>query len=363
MDYICRPYNTGDEEGIVHLLELVFDGWPHFNLSCSPLDHWKWKYLEAHNGLINIYVAEHDSLIVGSESRVPLRAKVGQEILDCEQRCDLVVHPDHRRRGIFKKIHTKLNESSLKSGVKFSYAIEGNPIVINHMKKIGVQTFNNKAKNLYWINDIDKFLKQYEKSFLYKIVLILYKLMSKIKHLRLNYSMGKKSLIIKDIHKFDERFDDFWLEVSKDYDYILIRDRAYLNWRYCDPRGGLYTIKVAEELGKILGYVVLRINRYQENYLIGNIVDVLILPERKDVLESLIEESINFFINADVDHVNCWLIRDHPYEKSLKKFSFLDLNRHILFSFLPYTINNVSFQNIIGQHRKIFLSIGDSDII
>jgi len=40
-DYIVRPYRSGDEEEIVEFLQLVFEGWPKFDLSCTPLEHWK----------------------------------------------------------------------------------------------------------------------------------------------------------------------------------------------------------------------------------------------------------------------------------------------------------------------------------
>lgn len=44
--FIAKEYQPGDEEGIVELLEIVFDGWPHFDLPCSRVDHWKWKFLD-----------------------------------------------------------------------------------------------------------------------------------------------------------------------------------------------------------------------------------------------------------------------------------------------------------------------------
>jgi hypothetical protein len=45
-DFVVRPYQAGDEKEIVELLRMVFDGWPHFDLNCSSVDHWKWKHLD-----------------------------------------------------------------------------------------------------------------------------------------------------------------------------------------------------------------------------------------------------------------------------------------------------------------------------
>ena len=41
-EVIIRQYLPGDEKGIVRLLDLVFNGWPSFDLECSKIDHWYW---------------------------------------------------------------------------------------------------------------------------------------------------------------------------------------------------------------------------------------------------------------------------------------------------------------------------------
>ena len=76
----------------------------------------------------------------------------------------------------------------------------------------------------------------------------------------------KKDLQILEISSYDDRIDEFWHEVNDYYRFIIERTKDYLNWRYCDPRGGEYIVKTAEEDGRILGYSVLRINSYQKTY-------------------------------------------------------------------------------------------------
>jgi hypothetical protein len=50
-----------------------------------------------------------------------------------------------------------------------------------------------------------------------------------------------------------------------------------MNWRYCDPARGRFTVRVAERNGKILGYLVFKISEGS-----GYIVDLLALPGRID---------------------------------------------------------------------------------
>ena len=46
MELSARLYEPGDEEGLVKLLELCFEGWPRRDLPFSKEDYWKWKYCD-----------------------------------------------------------------------------------------------------------------------------------------------------------------------------------------------------------------------------------------------------------------------------------------------------------------------------
>ena len=76
---ITRPYKKGDEEEIVRLLQTVFVGWPKFDLQCSSLEHWKWKYLENPLKLNAVALAEFDGKLVGCNHGVYSKLKMGGE--------------------------------------------------------------------------------------------------------------------------------------------------------------------------------------------------------------------------------------------------------------------------------------------
>src|SRR3990170_8604053 len=82
-EYSIRPYESGDEEDIVELLKLVFNGWPNFDLDCGPVDHWRWKYLHSPAGKSLIYVGESEGDIVGSSHTYTVNLKMGERILKC----------------------------------------------------------------------------------------------------------------------------------------------------------------------------------------------------------------------------------------------------------------------------------------
>jgi hypothetical protein len=89
-----------------------------------------------------------------------------------------------------------------------------------------------------------------------------------------------------------------------------VRHRAYLNWRYADPRAGRYTIRVAEEKGELLGYVVPAVSRGK-----GFIADLLVLPGRLDVVAALVEDAAGHLAERGLSALRCWCAKRHPYRR------------------------------------------------
>lgn len=368
VSYQIRRYQPLDEIGLIKLLDLVFDGWPHVDLECKPLDYWMWKYEDNPYGMKIAPVAICEDLIVGSNHGYSTRVKIFNKTFQSSQGADLAVHPDYRRMGIYTKMSefkTKLYEQE---NYAFTYAITGNLVVYKTNLDWGRRGFPSKISSLILVKNIDLHLKEkkMKNAILLKLGVNIIKFI-KIGHKIFNNLQKKRpeqDFTIHDIDKFDESINDFWNEVKENYYFIFERRDNYLNWRYCDPRGGKYHVKVAEKDGKYLGYVVLRINSYNKDYPEGYIVDLLTSSKRSDVAQSLIEESILFFFNYEnINVIHYWIVNGHPYEDLFKLAGFIDSR------YVPYFIlQNINLKNEwddlqnIPAHRLHF-QYGDSDWI
>ncbi|KTG08879.1 hypothetical protein AUR64_13785 [Haloprofundus marisrubri] len=99
-DYHVRQYESADREAVLSLYETVFDR--------TDPDWFDWRYVE--NPYLDetpIAVVEADNGdVVGARPSVPIPLRIGNQRVLAVIQVDPMVHPDHRRRGLFSKMVT-----------------------------------------------------------------------------------------------------------------------------------------------------------------------------------------------------------------------------------------------------------------
>jgi len=321
----ARPYRAGDEEKIVDLLQRVFEPWPKFDLKHSSLDHWRWKYLDNPPRKNVIAVAESGDRIVGSHHGVYLRVKIGDMSVLTQQGTDLAVDKEFRGMGLYSKMQVVKDHLALEMGATLGYSLSNNPIVVGKLQERN-QSFPSPAQYMVKIRDIELHLKNSEypddvkKKYGYLGISGLNSMRNRLKPRR----RTGHGLQIIEKELFDDGIDDFWESVSKDYNFIIERDRDYLNWRYCDERGGDYRILQAIEAEGVVGYIILRVNVLNKEYPWGYIVDLLTLPGRLEVADALIRRALELFEDGGVNIVQALVINGHPYKGLLEENGFIN---------------------------------------
>ncbi len=363
MEYQVREYQPGDEEEIVGLLELAFDGWPRLDLDYTSLDHWKWKYLDNPLKTNSIAVAEIKNKIVGCNHGYNVKIKIGKNILLCQHGGDLAVHPNYRRMGINNKMREIKNDSQRAQKCDMTYSVTGNPIVIKSSTKRRRPLFPHQIVNLGRIADVDLHLEHGtpERKWLKKFGFILLNELNRARNTVFAPVLSGPKFKITDVNLFDSRIDDFWKAIRDHYLFIVERRMEYLNWRYCDPRGGDYRIRSIEEGGSIIGYSVLRVNRFDKEYPRGHIIELLALPYRFDVVDALVGDAIGFFNDQLVNVVYCWVLKNHPFENIFRRFGFLDFGNNVFFAFRPKRKGSEFEEFRNASVDRVFLQMGDVD--
>ncbi|MDQ4063252.1 MAG: GNAT family N-acetyltransferase [Actinomycetota bacterium] len=100
------------------------------------------------------------------------------------------------------------------------------------------------------------------------------------------------------IEEFDESFDELFEKVASGVPCVPEKDAAFLRWRY-GPGSPQHPVTVLGVKGgeTLLGYAVLMVTSTGQD---GYVLDLTTLPERRDVAQALLRESVRFFRRAGV---------------------------------------------------------------
>lgn len=308
----------GDEEQIADLLVDVLPGWSR---RVSPLEHLRWKMSNHPLAMTHQFVAEVESQIVGANLCIIRRIRIQGRDRLARDGVDAAVDPSHRGEGIFGALvdfATHNPDQQLDLSISYS----ANPVVNHVRSQLGNQPLANRIQVLIKAFDVRRFVATRNGG----------RLPAPLAILRISGLTALGGLIhrpyqlpqefawsISTVNEFDENIDGFFEEAAQPFDFIVVRTKDYLNWRYCDTRGGRFTVRLAEQDGRILGYLVLKLADDR-----GFIVDLLALPGRIDIVRSLIEDGLRIFEEADVATAYCWMISRHPYNEVLRRYGFIN---------------------------------------
>lgn len=157
---------------------------------------------------------------------------------------------------------------------------------------------------------------------------------------------------------FDERFAPFWEAAAGQFDFIQERTPDYLNWRFIDRRAGPFIVRAAIEDDTVLGYAATQILGDQ-----AYLADLLALPNREDVAEALVRDSIALARRRRAPWLRTRLPRVHPYRAALRRVGFIDLGHRAGELIDPRAMNPLELAVLDDEAARIHLTLADSDAV
>jgi hypothetical protein len=367
-DYRIRPYVEGDEKQIADLLVKVFRGWPHIDIELSPVEYWRWKYLEnpLHRSYVSVCVDK--GRIVSCQHESIVKIKIKDEQVRGISGQDLAVHPDYRGMRLSSGVISHANNLVKSDGITYCYFLTRNPVIMKRCEtsenpESRRPSFPFQLVNLTWIEDLEKHLSNIpmKNPSLVKIGASALK----------RWNIARKNVFssddvqVEEINKFDQEVDKFLKAVYGDYNYMIIRDTEYINWKYSTKGVGDYRKFIVKENGKLVGYAVLRANRYNKKYPVGYIVELMTRKHRPELTSPLVEKALNYFSATGVNIVNFLTVKNHPYIDVLKGFGFID-SRVKINMYIPmkerHPAVEVLLRSGIGP-ETVHVAWGDFDVL
>lgn len=320
-----RYYRPEDDEQLVELLHASFDGWPKVEVAASPLDHLRWKLASPVNAWRQNIVGEVAGQLISTRLYVLRDAYVCGRPMICKLGLETCVHPDFRNAGVMSVIQDYADERLQEIDLHLLYS--QHPALLHIRKRQTVIPF---GRIISLVRTADAARE----------------------------AAATGGWTIEECPSFDSRIDVLFEHARQEFALLLDRRQQFMNWRYCDPRGGNFGTKIAKQGEHVLGYVVTTVAHGE-----GYIADLLALPGRLDVVDSLLDTAITSLRAAGAARMECWTSRGHPYEEVLAGRGFDQKKRTIRFSYRPCRASLADLSGLREAGSVIHLMPGDTDII
>jgi len=357
-----RNASEADQPQMLQLLRRAFPRWPAFEIQVPALEHLRWKMRSDAITARDHFVAEIDGSIVAMMLRIARRVRLrGRDCLGRDG-VDAAVDPGYQGRGLFGAIDDYAEESPRAAEFDLSLWFSTNPRTRRRSKPEKWKSLANPIQVLQRSYDARAIVARRREKYggrlpapLAMLRIELAKAVNRLLHPPY-WRRARCEGSITTLERFDERIGGFFDEAARPFDFIVVRSRDYLSWRYCDPAAGRFTVRAAEQEGRLLGYLVLKVAEGE-----GFIADLLALPGRSDVVRSLIEDALRIFREAGVEQATCWMISRHPYNAILRRYGFIDSRGDVGFKYEPATLPASELEFLDDSHARIHLTHGDSD--
>jgi acyl transferase domain-containing protein/acyl-CoA synthetase (AMP-forming)/AMP-acid ligase II/acyl carrier protein len=317
--YTYRRYRAGDKKSVIVSFENAFG-----EQAARALEtFFDWKYLQnpltPQTGPI-VDVLECDGRIVGMNGGVCVRFKLADATVPGVWSCDSHVVSEHRKATSWFLDRVHQSGPSVLLGAP-------NPAMYPFAAATGAIADLDQLVDLRAAIDLRSVLASrgvnplvaWGGGLLFRSVRTILGLLARIRI--------PKHLSTAEIPHFDGRFNDLWQAVSRDYPGIMVRDQAFLEWRFdrCPERR--YTRYVVERNGKLAGYMVTREQRF-DGRCRGIIADFLVHRNDTAALDCLVSRAMRDFAAHGVGAVTFPIASSQREQLRLLRWHGFVLQRH-----------------------------------
>jgi len=158
----------------------------------------------------------------------------------------------------------------------------------------------------------------------------------------------KKCENVISVNSFSNNYNDIWIQMCKSIDYGVCLDYNYVNWRYKNKPNNNYRILSYISNGKVVGYLIYSVeNDFGTS--IGYIMDIIVNPNNKIVIDSLINYTKKELFRKKVRIISALSFNKNIFYHNFKSAGLKNLPNKLL----PHKSYFSVFNNIINNNFEI----------
>lgn len=307
-----RPYRCGDEDALVALWREVF-GRPMSDAQ------WRWKAKGRSGPVENVGVA------VGADDRpifqfvgIPCPAVVAGRPRTVMVGADVVTAPAFRRRGVFTSTVRRLFESWRDAGVALVLGLANESAWGSRAAALGYE----RTFDLRWmIRPVrpERWLARRSRIAAVARLRALGHLWNRV----WTTPAAPPGFSVRLLSTATPEIDTVWMGADVRQRHSLVRDRAWVAWRYCTAPDRDYRLTLAERASVPVGYASYRVERDEANGRIAVRVPEIFAPGDPLAVRALVRDLMVRATEADAEQIVTLAVPGSVVYRELRRSGFL----------------------------------------
>ncbi|PTM08488.1 MAG: hypothetical protein DA407_07940 [Bacteroidetes bacterium] len=282
-----------------------------------------------------------------------VKFKVGDTTSIGTQSLDTITDIDYRGQGFFIKLAKDVYSKAQDSGMALVYGFpNGNSI-------------HGFAKKLEWtvLDPLPFLIKPLKSQYFTKKI----KALRFLPNIKLSLSKFRFSgnYLLKAENHFPDEVNKIWEIFSSNIEVAVVRDKAYLDWRYIQkPNEDYKILHCWDKKETYLGFVIYAVKE-KHNGSIGYIMELMYDLKQPKSGEHLLSYAVDNMKKEGADCILSWCLEHSPNYNIYKKEFFLYMPEKIRPIELHFGVRSLQKSNeeIIGDRKNWYISYSDSDTV
>jgi GNAT superfamily N-acetyltransferase len=328
-----------------------------------------WQHTANPAGLAQVGLAKEieSGKIIGLKWLMPMRIQVGDEVRLGAHSLYTLVHPDHRRQGVFTNLVAFCNENGRRQGYQFWYGFPNPNSYPIFVHRLGWADIGRARLFIRPLNISRLITRRLGQKLFQRALAAAGRVGASFFSRPRPLAPGSAQITVEEVNTDDPALDDFWRRVRGKHLVMIVRDTAFLHWRYTQIPERKYLVLAAWQDGLIIAFIVLRCVII-EGIACGMVVDFLVEPTGRGRLagEMLLHSTAAHFQHNDVDMAGCLMLPHAEEVALLRRQGYILCPTWLQPQPSPVILlvnDETPGREVLHNIRSWFLTMGDFDAV
>ncbi|MFQ5751523.1 MAG: GNAT family N-acetyltransferase [bacterium] len=346
-----RPYQPGDEHQIVRLFNAIFD-------KKITAEHWLWKFKGQPGPVENIWLATVGEQIIAQYAGTPMRFKLAGEEHQILHVADVMTATKFRRQGVLTALGRRAHQAWAAAGVPFVTGL--------HYGGWGSRRQYLGWKEQFRALWVRRVLRP-ERLLTHRLTLPQLALWGIAGAARIWNTLSDtllqkptQGIEVCPVDKPGPEFDELWASVKSRYEALIVRDRAWVTYRYGTVPEVRYRLLLARRQRQPVGYLSysLRVHNGRRS---GLIADLFTAPEDLPTRVALLRFAVKDLLAYGAEDVRALCTTDPAILTPFKRTGFRVTSAGFDVSIVPLT-DHLHLEALQDAQRWFSMG-GDFDVV